>query len=435
MSALAETVDAAALFDMIETLDRRGFEGDEFHSGAARAIVRIVERNASISDTILTMLEDWVKNDSDSSKDDEDSEESKEATSTKSQDWDSVLWGRGGLSVLPSGNYPTLEAITQIYLQRRAYDGLIAAYQKHLQVNENPKVWEALLRYFQYIRPANADSLAKFLSNLFLRYPGVLDSHNAALMFAYLHWQIPETVHNLLLRWKRDERTRLRQTYGELVTLIALLQPNLDWAQSLLNEIVESDEMAWARVGAAYTAVNVWNDQKKRPTASALLKAIAPKADEPTWAAIFDLFRLVDEITPEEEWVSLLEVISEHIGRAKHIESFFIVERLQSLLPHQALLVAKIAKRLVENWGGKLGDFTTSTSAYAPELVDLAITLHRLGPETREAGTNLFEDLLVLSTYTARETLDQIDNRFRNAGPRARRRLPRRVRRSAKRAP
>jgi hypothetical protein len=237
------------------------------------------------------------------------------------------------------------------------------------------------------------------------------------------------------LRWKCDERARLQQTYGELVTLIALLQPKLEWPQSLLNEVVESCEMAWARVGAAYTAVNLWNDQKNRPAASRLLKAIIPKADEPTWVAIFDLFRLVDEITPEEEWISLLEVIAEHIGRAKHIESSFIVERLQSLLPHQALLVAKIARGLIENWGGKLGNFTTSTAASATELVDLAITLHRLGPETREAGTSLFEDLLVVSTYRARETLDQIDNRFRNTTPRARRRLRRRATRSPKPPP
>jgi hypothetical protein len=442
MAALAETVDAAALFELLEILDRRGFKGDEFRGGAARAIERLVERNVSISDEILAMLEGWLKNESNSSQRDEDSadddfslEESKEATSTKSQDRGSVLWEQGGLSVLPSGKYPVLEAITRIYLQRWDYDGLIATYGKHLQVDENPKVWEALLRYFQYIRPTNPESLAKLLSDLFRRYPRLLDTHSAAFVLAYLHWQIPETVQDLLLRWKYDERARLQQTYGELVTLIALLQPKLEWPQSLLNEIVESGEMGWARVGAAYTAVNVWNDQKKRPAASALIKAIVPKADEPTWVAIFDLFRLVDEITPEEEWVSLLEVISEHIERAKNIESSFIVERLQSLLPHQALLVAKIARGLVETWGGKLGDFTTSTAANVPELVDLAITLHRLGPETREVGTSLFEDLLVVSSNTARETLDQIDNRFRNAAPRARRRLPRRARRSPKRAP
>ena len=73
MAALAETVDAAALFEMLETLDRRGFNGDEFRSGAARAIQRLVERNANINDAILAMLEGWLKNESDSSQGDENS--------------------------------------------------------------------------------------------------------------------------------------------------------------------------------------------------------------------------------------------------------------------------------------------------------------------------------------------------------------------------
>ena len=126
-------------------------------------------------------------------------------------------------------------------------------------------------------------------------------------------------------------------------------------------------------------------------------------ADEDTWVAIFDLFRIVDEITPDKDWVSLLEVIAEHIGRAKSGDSSFIVERLQTLLPHQALLAAKIAKGLVANWYHELGNQATRKAMNARDLVDLAITLHRLGPETREVGTSLFEDLLLVSAYTARE--------------------------------
>jgi hypothetical protein len=69
------------------------------------------------------------------------------------------------------------------------------------------------------------------------------------------------------------------------------------------------------------------------------------------------------------------------MGKVKRIESSFIVDRLQTLLPHQALLVAKIARSLVEKWSGELGDLRTGTAADAPALVDLAITLHRLGPD------------------------------------------------------
>lgn len=44
--------------------------------------------------------------------------------------------------------------------------------------------------------------------------------------------------------------------------------------------------------------------------------------------------------------------------------------------------------------------------------MDLAVTLDRLGLETRELGAKLFEELIELDAYSARETLDQIDSRF-----------------------
>jgi len=68
-----------------------------------------------------------------------------------------------------------------------------------------------------------------------------------------------------------------------------------------------------------------------------------------------------------------------------------------------------------------------------PFLAIIAITLHRLGPQTRQAGLELFEKLLTINAYTARETLDQIDNRFRENAPTARPRLPRRTRRPSRR--
>jgi hypothetical protein len=83
---------------------------------------------------------------------------------------------------------------------------------------------------------------------------------------------------------------------------------------------------------------------------------------------------------------------------------------------------------LVESWRNDLGDIQTGTAAVAPDFVDIAVTLHRLGPETRDLGTSLFEELLEVNAYSARATLDQIDNRFRSTGQAQPRRLPRRRR-------
>ena len=156
-------------------------------------------------------------------------------------------------------------------------------------------------------------------------------------------------------------------------------------------------------------------------------------SDDATWAAIVDLFRIVDEVTPTPEWIAVLQAIAEQIPLKASFNSTFVIERLQSLLPHRASLVAKISIALASKWSGELGDMRTGTAAVAPELVDIAITLHRLGPQTRQAGLELFEKLLTINAYTARETLDQIDNRFRENAPTARPRLPRRTRRPSRR--
>ena len=141
-----------------------------------------------------------------------------------------------------------------------------------------------------------------------------------------------------------------------------------------------------------------------------------------------DLFRVVDELTPEPHTIAILEAIAENMNKAPRLDATFIVDRLQTLLPHEAPLVARIADGLVQKWREELGDIRTGTFATAPQLVDIAVTLHRLGPQTREAGTRLFEQLLDIDAYGARATLDEIDNRFRQERAYRRPRLPRRTR-------
>jgi hypothetical protein len=46
----------------------------------------------------------------------------------------------------------------------------------------------------------------------------------------------------------------------------------------------------------------------------------------------------------------------------------------------------------------------------------------------------LFEQLVEIQAYTAKETLDQIDNKFRSQAPQFRQRLPRRNRVARRRA-
>jgi hypothetical protein len=213
---------------------------------------------------------------------------------------------------------------------------------------------------------------------------------------------------------------------------LAILHPEREWAKSALSEVERSDD-ADAKAGAATTAVNLWPDQTHRATAAALLVRLIPSASDAEWKAIFDLFRIVDELLPDESTALLLEAIADNAAAAPTVGATFIVERLQSLLPHEAPLVARLATILVEKWHVDLADIRTGTAAHASELVDLAITLHRLGPATREEGTHLFEMLLDIDAYEARSTLDQIDSRFRPTAQVRRPRLQRRRREGRRR--
>ena len=183
-----------------------------------------------------------------------------------------------------------------------------------------------------------------------------------------------------------------------------------------------------ARTGAALTAANLWSDASHRPGAGSLLTRLLAAGGGDVWRATFELFRLTDELTPDPPTVSLLSVIVDRIGTAPRLDANFVVERLGTLLPHQAELVGRLADGLIGTWRTELGDIRTGTAAAAPQLVDLAVTLHRLGPETQEIGTVLFERLIEIDAWEARKTMDEIDNRFLEEAPPRRRRLARRSR-------
>ena len=150
------------------------------------------------------------------------------------------------------------------------------------------------------------------------------------------------------------------------------------------------------------------------------------------WLATFELFRLVDELTPDSATDLLLSLIADRLAEAPCLDATFVVECLATLLPHKAVLVSRVVKELVAAWEGELGDVRKNAAITAQPLVDLAVTLHRLGPETREIGTALFERLIEINVFEARETLDEIDNRFPEQPPMRRRRLARRGRARAR---
>lgn len=447
LESMAETSDPKFVLALIEELDAKGFAGNEFRNSASGAVGRLIRREFTIPSDALDIIERWLaepmsqasnKPEEGEGIDDDQEDELLDigATATAKNDESgarSILWGLGGATMLPSGNFPMLDVLLHARLLAGEHDRILTILKGAQERGEPEGVWKALLHWFRYIRPTDKAELEQLLNEVISAYPTLCKSSELAILFAHLHWQHPEFVRLYLDEWAVSGDEYLEQLAGELTALIAFVQPELPWSRSMLETVAFGPGTDSTRLGVVNAAVNLFPDIECRRSASEVLVRLVPLIRGRAWDRLFDLFRLVDEIAPDPDWVALLSCIEANMATAPKIDATFVVDRLQTLLPHQALLVARIARRLVEAWRDQLGDVRTSTASSASELVDLAITLHRLGDETRELGLELFEQLVELQAYSARETLEQIDNRFRTQAPQARRRLPRRRRATRRR--
>jgi len=439
LEAMSESAAPEQVLRLLGEVVRRGFDSKEFRELASRAVVKLINQKVAIGDDTISILEGWL---TDQQIADESTKKANlvtdvgtglEAVHAESEDQDdriqrSFLWGQGGISLVPGGDYPILEALIRIRLEREEFGRIDEMLRAYLDRCKDVEVWGSLLRYTPHLYPHNTTLRSALLERLLTELPALVETRDAAHVFANAHWWDADFANAQLDRWRVSRSRAARQAYGEMLAIVALMQPTLGWAQTRLDTLIGDETTEDARTGAALTAANLWPQANRRAAAGDLLRRLLNEAGTDVWRATFELFRLTDELTPDPPTVSLLTVIADRIGSAPRLDATFVVERLGTLLPHQAELVGRLTDGLIGTWQTELGDVRTGTAAAAPQLVDLAITLHRLGPETHEIGTALFERLIEIDAWEARKTMDEIDNRFLDEAPPRRRRLARRSR-------
>jgi hypothetical protein len=333
-----------------------------------------MSNNGKLTAAMIDKMQTWLLNDRAGAEGD-DEDESDELISgsgaePKPEDdaeGRSLLWGHGGLSIVPGGPFPILHALVRHYLVTADQNALRTLLEACLRQNFEAKAWAHLLPLLRYLRPVegtDATPSIDLLADIIRHFPKLVGTHELAFLLGHIHWWAPDLVESELPRWSRSGRNSARQGYGELVALLAILHPDREWPKKALNQIERSDD-TFAKVGAATTAVNLWNDAAHRPAATGFLVRSIPAASDLEWKAIFDLFRIADDLIPDESTALLLEAIADNAANAPTVGATFIVERLQSLLPHEGPLVARLATILVRKWHNDLGDIRTATAAHA----------------------------------------------------------------------
>jgi nucleoside phosphorylase len=422
IESMAESADPLLIQNLIVFLDGASFNSQEFRRTIAWGVERLVRRGVSIEESIVKLLISWLSNAEPAvaePNDDADAEASETIDS-------SVLWSPGGISSVPGGSFPFLEALARILLTTKDHERLLEIVRDHLKKAEPQRVWQSFLHLLRYLKLEDAGALSKFYVELFDKYPSMLSTVEGIHFLAHVQWTAPDFVQATIPRLRETETELAQQGFGELSALMSIVNEGIPLAKSLTADIAANKHGVTPMVGAAYAAVNLWREGDFVTQAYELFCSLVPFATPKVWSAIFDIFRMVDETTPSAEMLGLLNLIADNMDEIGAVPSSFIVDRLAKTLPLHAEVVGAIALGLTNAWRKELGDMRTGTAAAAPELVDLAITLHRLGPTTRDIGTDIFERLLEVDAYSARQTLEEIDNKFRRSGGQARRRLPRR---------
>ena len=439
LEAMSKETGPERVLGLLRDVVARGFDNEEFRRSAGRAVVNLVERGVQIDDDTVAILEKWlaepitVEAPADETDDEAEADAATESARNEREDEDpihrSMLWGHGGISIMPSGDYPVVEALIRTLLGRKEIDRVYETLSTYLDRCKEPQSWDHMLRVLPRPDQGERPRRTAFLTRLFAEVAGLVEFKAAThTVMKSRRWN-DDFADSQLDRWKDSERATARQAYGEIVAMSALMDPSLHWARARRDELVSNPALKDVRAGAALTSANLWPHHHVRPRAATLLLALLPEDDPDVWKAVAEIFRISNELRPDEPTIALLEAIAKKPGRPLREYSSFVATGLATLLPHEADLVSRVAESLVSDWREEIGDARTMTAMAVQELVDLAVTLHRLGPKTREMGTKLFEELLEIDALEARQTLDQIDNRFREQAAHRRSRLPRRQRR------
>ena len=437
IDAVSEDGEAAIVFGLIRDVVVRGFDNEEFRQAIASALFRMARRKVSIDNDLLTILETWVAEPIDEDplegeEDDLDDDvllEGETALQPKQEEPinRSLLWGVGGFGSYPGGDAPIAEAVVQIRLTRNEAAEAIAFMARYLDREKRVRPWEILARHFLSLQAVNATTREAFLDRVLTEVDGLVGSKTFAQYLSEAERDDHALVDRHLDSWNASGSRAATQAYGEIVGLDALLHPKHAASHLRLQAILDDESGDLQKVGVALSAAHILAEEPdRRAAAAALLGPLLDSSNPAIWASAFEFFRLSDDLSPDAGTIAFLQAVTKNLSKAPVPDGTFVVDRLATLLPHQGPLVGAIALGLVAKWQNDLADTRTSTAIATSTLVDLAVTLHRLGPDTREIGLTLFEQLIEIDAYEARQTLDEIDNRFRENAPTLRRRRLRR---------
>lgn len=405
----AEEISPDDVVDLIRTLSDRGFQSKDWRHHAAWAFEALAKRMKGLRDADLALLESWIETDPDTLFDQimrgiKFSKANRNRNSTSEAAAQPVLFGYGGISVLPQDNFTVLSAIAAGYLDRREpdCDGWLAVLTGHLEQPEDPAIWSALLSFrgaaLYWADRAHTES---FFDRLLLRCPVALSEPLIGRELWRYRAMIPSPVQQAMLGfWLASEEPTKRQAAGEYSAACALLDPDDGPMVHRLSNHLRFGP-AEAGLGALFGTALVWRDNTgpaRRCAHDILMQYRTEEA--PISHAIAAALDLRHNVTTDPCLRELLGVAADNRAVLMACLNSGFVDELQELLLHPGF--EEVILRLAEAAADLMLERRTG-GLVEDNLVAIAIALQRSEPALRKRAMDLYERLLDVNFYGADE--------------------------------
>lgn len=396
---------APAFYSLVVELEDKGFVGTGFRRDAAYAIMNTANKEAPVPDALVDRMERWLVP---STADNCGRIETDDVEAKSS----SVLWGHGVLAVLPSGNYPTLSALTSACLAADPprLDSWLSILERHTERVESPHVWEAMVsRELTHLSMADRSRAEALVDQLVASMPSIVDGRDWAHFVAHaFRWASAAAARRWLMGIVERGGQGL-QGAGELACLRHALFPAESWSRELIG-VLSIDAASVVTLGMAHSVANLWHEPMTRPVVHPVLLRLLRSSDDRVLMALSAIF-LNDGFAADAETRELLDALVAFPDVLKNGRAEGLPKMLAKLVASEPERVCQVVHALLDAAGNQMGNIETSWYLSTEWLLDIALQLQDMGAVERAAGSVLFERMLEFSMPQAREMTLDLDKR------------------------
>ena len=406
-------IDHHELLNLIDLLEPT-FHSLDFYDDAARAISNKLNTEQPLSEDWLEKIAGWIvvkptedvpgisaKQDSENG--DEDNSDDEKISS--------IIWERGRIYGVPSGNYQILCTLTVAYLLRDKpmsfeWSNKVVRYIKQ---KDSVAVWRGFLglKFPRAICVCNPDEIESIVDAIIESYPEVTKSTELAFTLAECVKHVSEYKLFAWLDLTLDSNTsKSSQIYGEILGIKWIIDSLSDETNNRINELIQTRDV-YGLCGLAFTLKNIWQYRKKQIT-SLYVRLIEVREKNVT-TILLGLLHSSDLVQSNELNTIVDSFIANRSFELTDNPDSFIAHCMLPLIPHEPMRVAQVCNALIAANGKNLGDISTGASAGTSDMITIAITIHNMGKEYQKIGLEIFEKLIDVGAYQVQEALRKID--------------------------